>query len=84
MIACLIEEKKFDEAMTLIESVVSVFESERVDFKLRARILQRKGTIHMRKEEYKSAVEAFESSLHESKSDAVKDLLIEAKNKFAK
>jgi len=46
MIACLIEVKKLDEAMTLIEAVVAVFESEHVDFKLRARILQRKGTIH--------------------------------------
>jgi len=64
MIACLIEEKKLDEAMILIEAVVAVFESEHVDFKLRARILQRKGTIYMRREEYKSAVESFESSIH--------------------
>jgi len=64
MIACLIEEKNLDEAMILIEAVVAVFESEHVDFKLRARILQRKGTIYMRREEYKSAVESFESSIH--------------------
>ena len=68
--------------MKLIESVVAVFKSEKVDVKVRARILQRKGTIHMRRKEYKSAVEEFESSLHESKSDAVKDLLFEAKNEL--
>ena len=60
MIACLIEEKMFDEAMTLIENVVSVFNSEHVDLKVCARILQRKATIYMRRKEYKSAVEALE------------------------
>jgi len=84
MIACLIEEKKLDEAMFLIENLIEVFESEHVDFKLRARILQRKGTIHMKREEYKAAVKAFESSLKESKSDTVIEFLVEAKNKFDK
>ena len=82
MIACLIEEKMFDKAMTLIENVVSVFNSEHVDLKVCARILQRKGTIHLKRDEFKLAVESFEISLNKNKSDAVIDLLIEAKNKL--
>jgi len=38
MIACLIEEKKFAEALTLCEEVIKVFEDQQVDFKVRARI----------------------------------------------
>ena len=82
MIACLIEEKMFDKAMTLIENVVSVFNSEHVDLKVCARILQRKGTIHLKRDEFKLAVESFEISLNKNKSDAVIDLLNEAKNKL--
>jgi len=36
----------------------------------------------MKKKLYKESVEAFESSLFESKTDVVKDLLIDAKQKF--
>jgi len=84
MIACQIELKKFDEAMKLCQDVIKIFEEEHVDFKVRARILQRKGTIHMKLGEFKEAVDSFQGSLHEHKTDVVKDLLIEAKEKFKK
>lgn len=82
MIACKIELKQLDEAMALVQQVLGVFEAEQVDFKTRARILQRKGTIHAKQQQWKDAVEAFENSLFEHKTDAVKDLLIDARNKF--
>lgn len=45
IIACMIELKEFDEALELCEEVEKTFQEENVDFKTRARILQRKGTI---------------------------------------
>jgi len=38
----------------------------------------------LKQQEFKLAVESFESSLLEHKTDAVKDLLIDAKNRLAK
>lgn len=53
-----------------------------MDFKVRARILQRKGTIHSKLEQWKECVEAYENSLFEHKTDVVKDALIDAKQKL--
>lgn len=84
IIACLIELKQFEDALVKCETVEKIFDEEQVDFKIRARILQRKGTIFTALKDYAQAVKAFEDSLHECKVDAVKDLLIEAKNRFKK
>jgi len=78
----LIELKQFEKAMEKCLEVIKVFDEEQVDFKVRARILQRKGTIHTSLKQFKEAVEAYEASLFECKNDAVKDLLIEAKRKL--
>jgi len=64
MVACLMEMNKYDEALLLIQSVVYIFESEKVDLKVRARLLQRKGSIHLKRNELKLAVEAFEISIN--------------------
>jgi len=58
------EMNKYNEALQLIEAVSDVFESEHVDKKVRARLLQRKGTIHLKRNEFKQAVDAFEASLN--------------------
>lgn len=78
----MIELKQFEEALQKCVDNVKVFEDEHVEFKVRARILQRKGTIHTHLKQYAEAVQAYQDSLHESKTDVVKDLLIEAKQKF--
>jgi hypothetical protein len=82
MIACLIELKDLDTALELCIDTEKSFDEDNVDFKVRARILQRKGTVLLKTKKYKDAVEALEASLFESKTDVVKDLLIEAKQKF--
>lgn len=68
--------------MELCNKLIPQFEEKRIDFKVRARILERKGKIQCKQENYKDALTSFQDSLHESKNDNVKDLLIETKNKF--
>ena len=63
MVACLIELKRYDDALNIIENIISVFETEQVDIKVRARLLQRKGTIHIKRNEYNFAIDCFEASL---------------------
>lgn len=58
IIACLIELKKFEDALNKCTEVIKIFDEDQVDFKVRARILQRKGTIHTSLKQYKEAVEA--------------------------
>jgi len=48
IIACLIELHQLDTALERCEEVQKTFDSDNVDFKVRARILQRKGTIYLR------------------------------------
>jgi len=64
MVACLIELKRYDDALNIIENIITVFDTEQVDIKVRARLLQRKGTIHLKKNELLLARESFEKSLN--------------------
>ena len=76
MVACLIELKSYDDALNIIENIITVFETEQVDIKVRARLLQRKGTIHLKKNELLLAIESFKNSLKYSKTKEVSDLLL--------
>jgi tetratricopeptide (TPR) repeat protein len=82
IIACLIELQELDQALELCCEVEGTFETDNIDSKIRARIMQRKGTIFIKKKLFKESVKAFESSLLESKTDVVINLLIEAKQKI--
>ena len=77
MVACLIELKRYDDALNIIENIITVFDTEQVDIKVRARLLQRKGTIHLKKNELLLAIESFEKSLKFNKTKEVSDLLLE-------
>ena len=77
IVACLIELKRYDDALNIIENIITVFETEQVDIKVRARLLQRKGTIHLKKKELLLAIEAFENSLKYSMTKEVSDILLE-------
>jgi len=48
MIACLIELQDLDTALELCIDTEKTFDEDNVDFKVRARILQRKGTVLLR------------------------------------
>lgn len=58
VIACLIELKRNEEALQMCNEIIAKFDDEQVDFKVRARILQRKGSVHTNLKQYKEAVEA--------------------------
>lgn len=50
MIACMIEIKEYDDALELCNAAQKSFDEDNVDFKVRARILQRKGTIYLKQQ----------------------------------
>ena len=72
MVACLMEMNRYDEALAIINKVPQ----SSVDTKICARFLQRKGTIHLKKNELVLAIEAFENNLKYSKNKEVSDLLL--------
>ncbi|KAL0489184.1 Hsp70-Hsp90 organizing protein [Acrasis kona] len=69
--AVLIEQSKYDDAVKECQEAVDYGRSNRADFKLIGRALERMGNAYMRKKDYANAVKSYADSLTEEKSREV-------------
>lgn len=85
--ACLIELKKIDEAMEVIDEAIKVYKE--TDFKLRhfshlAKVLARKARIYHLKKDYENCIKFYDKSLMEDKNRKVSMALRQVKNEKKK
>jgi len=54
----MIELKQYEQALEKSNQLISKFNDEQIDFKIKARIYQRKGTIHAKLNQWRDCVKA--------------------------
>jgi len=69
--AVLFEEAKYDECIQLCEKAVDIGRENRADYKLISKPIARIGHVHLKRKEYKKAIEELERSLSEHRADSV-------------
>jgi stress-induced-phosphoprotein 1 len=85
--ACLIEQKKFEEAISCIDGAIAQYKE--MDYKDKksehlAKLLGRKGRVYHLQGSYKEAIKEYENSLMEDKAAIFEDYLREAKRALKK
>lgn len=80
--AIYLETKENDKVIEICEQAIELFEVHSTELQLRVRIQQRLGTAYLNKKEFKKAVEIFEKSLLEKRTDPVKELKLKAENEI--
>lgn len=79
-----IEKKSPEKAVEICEQALELFEVHNTEFHVRARIFQRLGTAQLHLKQYSDAIQTFDKSLLEKRTDVVKDLKYKAEQELKK
>ena len=69
--AVLFEEERYDECIALCEKAVDIGRENRAEYKLIAKPIARIGHVHLKRKDYKKAIEELERSLSEHRAEPV-------------